>query len=229
MGIRALRRPRTGSRITRRVSSTRLSCAACVMAAMSPLLDLSLPARPRASKCRLPWPPLPSLLPPALSPYPRAPQQRRALANTTVPPGGTPNAPTPHQQPQPCASVEPLPPPPVCGAGTVRLITCGSLVAVALFSNDGSAVASLRNSSLMLNPSLADVSMNMMSCSLAHASISADVTCRLDVRSVLLPTSTMTTSLPRCARTSAIHFAVEVNDSRFVMSNTTTATCESRM
>mmetsp|Transcript_38198 Transcript_38198/g.94984 ORF Transcript_38198/g.94984 Transcript_38198/m.94984 type:complete len:265 (-) Transcript_38198:3-797(-) len=71
--------------------------------------------------------------------------------------------------------------------------------------------------------------MNMMSCSFAHASISAEVTCRCAARSVLLPTRTMTTSFPRCARTSAIHLAVEAKDSRLVMSNTTTATCESRI
>ena len=69
----------------------------------------------------------------------------------------------------------------------------------------------------------------MHTCSAARASSSAVVTARLSARSVLFPTSTMTTSLPRCARTSAIHLAVDSKDSRLVMSKTTTATCESRM
>ena len=43
------------------------------------------------------------------------------------------------------------------------------------------------------------------------------------------PPSTKTTSLPRCARTSAIHRFVDSNDARLVMSKTTTATCESRI
>ena len=71
--------------------------------------------------------------------------------------------------------------------------------------------------------------MNMMSCSLARASSSAVLTFRLAARSILFPTSTMITSVPRCARTSAIHLVVASNDSRLVMSKTTTATCESRM
>ena len=47
--------------------------------------------------------------------------------------------------------------------------------------------------------------MNMTFSSRALASPSSIDTCRLSTRSVLLPTSTMITSLPRSARTSSTH------------------------
>lgn len=66
---------------------------------------------------------------------------------------------------------------------------CGSLAgALLLLSRLGSAVARRRKRSFMLKPSLAEVSMNMMSCSFARASISAELTTRSLAKSVLLPT-----------------------------------------
>mmetsp|Transcript_7523 Transcript_7523/g.31135 ORF Transcript_7523/g.31135 Transcript_7523/m.31135 type:complete len:237 (+) Transcript_7523:249-959(+) len=93
----------------------------------------------------------------------------------------------------------------------------------------GSAAARLRKSCLTLRPALAEVSMNMMFSSLALASPSSLATWRRSARSVLLPTSMMTTSSPRSARMSSIHLAVLTYEARFVVSYTTTATELSRM
>ena len=62
------------------------------------------------------------------------------------------------------------------GGGALRSTTCGSGAGAALLSRLGSAVARRRKSSLMLKPSLAEVSMKRMSCSEARASISAELT-----------------------------------------------------
>jgi hypothetical protein len=69
----------------------------------------------------------------------------------------------------------------------------------------GSAVAKRRKSNLMLKFPFALVSINMTPSSEAFVSPSSDETCLLSERSVLFPTSMMTTSFPRSERTSSIH------------------------
>ena len=76
----------------------------------------------------------------------------------------------------------------------------------------GSACAIRLKSAFTLWPSLALVSMNMRLCSRASSSPCAVVTSRRSLRSVLLPTRTMMTSLPRSPRTSSTHLRVFSND-----------------
>lgn len=78
----------------------------------------------------------------------------------------------------------------------------------------GSALASFRNSALILKPAFALLSMNMMPSFVDLSSPSSTDTCLLSDRSVLLPTSTIITSFPRSFRTSSIHFEVFKNDAR---------------
>lgn len=72
----------------------------------------------------------------------------------------------------------------------------------------GNACAILLNRFLTLCPTFALVSMNMRLFFLASSSPCAVVTSRLSFKSVLFPTSTMITSLPRSPRTSSTHFRV---------------------
>jgi hypothetical protein len=76
----------------------------------------------------------------------------------------------------------------------------------------GSACAILLNRFFTLWPSFALVSTNIRLFFLASSSPCCVVTSRLSFRSVLFPTRTMITSLPRSARTSSIHFLVFWND-----------------
>ena len=78
----------------------------------------------------------------------------------------------------------------------------------------GSAVASFLNNALMLYPALALVSMNITFSFAANSSPSSTDTCLLSDRSVLLPTSMMTTSGPRSLRTSSIQLLVFMNEAR---------------
>lgn len=84
----------------------------------------------------------------------------------------------------------------------------------------GRADATFLKSALILKPAFALVSINIISCSLALCSPSSTETCLrsitrkielyhlLSAKSVLLPTNIITTSVPRSALTSSIHFAV---------------------
>jgi hypothetical protein len=68
----------------------------------------------------------------------------------------------------------------------------------------GRLCAILLNSTFTLCPTFALVSMNIRLFLRASSWPCASVTCRLSARSVLLPTRTMITSLPRSERTSSI-------------------------
>lgn len=84
-------------------------------------------------------------------------------------------------------------------------------------TDPGSAVASFLKRALMLCEARAEVSMNSAPSSVALRSPSSVDTWRLPVKSVLLPTSMMTTSEPRSLRTSAIQrdtFAKEATSAR---------------
>uniref|UniRef100_A0A2P2LP47 Ras-related protein RABH1b n=1 Tax=Rhizophora mucronata TaxID=61149 RepID=A0A2P2LP47_RHIMU len=76
----------------------------------------------------------------------------------------------------------------------------------------GKAAAIFLKSAFILKPAFALVSINMTLRSRALASPSSIETCLLSTRSVLFPTSTIITSLPRSVRTSSIHFEVFRND-----------------
>ena len=93
----------------------------------------------------------------------------------------------------------------------------------------GRAYATFLNSDLILSPVLAEVSMYIASSSLALFYPSSSVTARSSALSYLLPTITIIASLPRSARTSSAHLLTLSKVCRFVRSNTTTATEESRM
>nr|AFK41449.1 unknown [Medicago truncatula] len=82
----------------------------------------------------------------------------------------------------------------------------------------GKAEAILRNKGLILNPAFALVSINMIPLSRDLASPSSIETCLFSTRSVLFPTKTIITSLPRSARTSSTHLLVLRNDCRFFQS-----------
>lgn len=76
--------------------------------------------------------------------------------------------------------------------------------------------ASFLKRALILKPALALLSINMMPSFAALSSPSSTDTCRRSERSVLFPTKTIMTSLPRSLRTSSIHFEVFRNDARSV-------------
>uniref|UniRef100_A0A7C8YFI2 Uncharacterized protein n=1 Tax=Opuntia streptacantha TaxID=393608 RepID=A0A7C8YFI2_OPUST len=126
-------------------------------------------------------------------------------------------------------------PPPCCSdcdgllCGFKFTSTMSSCLVDERVSIPGKAAAILRNKGLILNPAFALVSMNITPKSRALLSPSSIETCLLSTRSVLFPTSTMITSLPRSVRTSSIHFEVFRNDCLFATSYTTTATDESLM
>nr|AFK36835.1 unknown [Lotus japonicus]AFK49361.1 unknown [Lotus japonicus] len=71
--------------------------------------------------------------------------------------------------------------------------------------------------------------MNMIPNSRDLASPSSIETCLLSTRSVLFPTKTIITSLPRSVRTSSTHLLVFRNDCLLATSYTITATEESLM
>eukprot|EP00963_Diacronema_lutheri_P008359 scaffold741_cov336-Pavlova_lutheri.AAC.70 len=100
-------------------------------------------------------------------------------------------------------------PPPAVFKLTSTKSSCFAAVASSI---PGNAAAIFRNNALMLNPSLALVSMNMTPYSCAFASPSSMGTCRF--KSVLFPTSMIITSVPRSALTSSIHLAVLVKEVR---------------
>ncbi len=81
-------------------------------------------------------------------------------------------------------------------------------------SMPGKAVASFRKRGLMLNPALADVSMNMIFSCFALSSPSSVDTCLRSLKSVLLPTSMIMTSFPRSFRTSSTHLDVFKKEAR---------------
>lgn len=72
----------------------------------------------------------------------------------------------------------------------------------------GKACAILLNKFFTLCPTFALVSMNIRLFFLASSSPCCVVTSRLSFKSVLLPTNTIITSLPRSPRTSSTHFRV---------------------
>lgn len=80
----------------------------------------------------------------------------------------------------------------------------------------GRAVASLRNNALILKPAFALLSINKMPSFVDLSSPSSTDTCRRSDKSVLLPTKTIITSLPRSFLTSSIHFDVFKNDARSI-------------
>ena len=82
---------------------------------------------------------------------------------------------------------------------------------------------------LDVEPRLCAVSTKSTFSSFAFRSPSSTLTSRLSTRSVLFPTSAITTSVPRSARTSSIHFEVLAKDDRLETPYTTTATLLSRM
>ena len=81
-------------------------------------------------------------------------------------------------------------------------------------SMPGREVASFRKRALILNPAFALVSMNMIPSLEALSSPSSTDTCRFSEASVLLPTRTIMTSLPRSLRTSSIHLEVFRKEAR---------------
>jgi len=117
----------------------------------------------------------------------------------------------------------------VAGVDETSIFWDGVSVAVPSLSIPGRDMAIFLKSPLTLWPAFADVSINMIFSSADFAVASSCVTCRLSDKSALFPTSTMMTSFPRSDRTSSIHFVVERNDARFVISYTTIATEESRI
>ena len=88
------------------------------------------------------------------------------------------------------------------------LLWLDACAAASVPSIPGSACAIRLNRDLTLWPSFALVSMNIRLFFLASSSPCCVVTSRLSFKSVLFPTRTMMTSLPRSARTSSIHFLV---------------------
>lgn len=149
-----------------------------------------------------------------------------------------------HTHAPPTHNVSILSSPSLSGQDLLLLAVAPVLAASASLSIPGSACAIFLKSTLTLCPALADVSMNITLNSCAFCSASSVVTCLslpishrmlvsrgngilypgilgvctylLSLRSVLLPTSTMITSLPRSARTSSTHFDVFWNEARSI-------------
>lgn len=83
-------------------------------------------------------------------------------------------------------------------------------------SMPGRALASFLKRALILKPAFALLSMNMMLSLEARSSPSSTDTCLFSERSVLLPTRTTMTSLPRSFLTSSIHFEVFRKEARSI-------------